>query len=189
MYQVDMVKIDAAQQKESRVPMLPGAIPGAETSLLTLDAGKAYTREPETDKAFIYLTIDGKFRFHAGRVNIAVEGRYVFIPGPDQQAEFQAATRTRLLEICWEIPPDSRGEWKSGACGAFPYVQEYITSTQYRDKNKSDKTISREWCVSALSPASAWDRSNPTDTTRLLSIRTRCWINSSSVSPRTTSMC
>ena len=144
MYQVDMVKIDAARQQEFRLPMLPGAIPGAETSLLTLDAGKAYTREPEADKAFIYLTIDGKFRFHAGRVNIAVEGRYVFIPGPDQPAEFQAVTRTRLLEICWEIPPDSRNEWKSGACGAFPYVQEYITSTQYRDKNKSDKTISRE---------------------------------------------
>ena len=29
MYQVDMVKINAAQQKESRVPMLSGAIPGA----------------------------------------------------------------------------------------------------------------------------------------------------------------
>ena len=152
MYQVDMVKIDAARQQEFRLPMLPGAIPGAETSLLTLDAGKAYTREPEADKAFIYLTIDGKFRFHAGRVNIAVEGRYVFIPGPDQQAEFQAATRTRLLEICWEIPPDSHGEWKSGACGAFPYVQEYITSTQYRDKNKSDKTISREMVRQRIVP-------------------------------------
>ena len=81
-----------------------------------------------------------------------MEGRYVFIPGPDQQAEFQAATRTRLLEICWEIPPDSRGEWKSGACGAFPYVQEYITSTQYRDKNKSDKTISREMVRQRIVP-------------------------------------
>ena len=59
MYQVDMVKINAAQQKESRVPMLPGAIPGAEVSLLTLEAGNVYAKEPEADKAFIYLTIDG----------------------------------------------------------------------------------------------------------------------------------
>lgn len=152
MYQIDMVKIDAAQQRESRVPMLPGAIPGAEVCLLTLEAGEAYAREAEPDKAFIYLTIDGEFRFHAGRINIAVAGRYVFIPGPEQRAEFQAQTCTRMLEIGWEIPPDNREEWKSGACGAFPCVQEYITSIQYRDKNKSDKTISREMVRQRIVP-------------------------------------
>ena len=41
MYQVDMVKIDAARQQEFRLPMLPGAIPGAEVCLLTLEAGEA----------------------------------------------------------------------------------------------------------------------------------------------------
>ena len=30
MYDVEMIKIDAELQKESCVPMLPGAIPGAE---------------------------------------------------------------------------------------------------------------------------------------------------------------
>ncbi len=151
MYDIEMIKIDPALQQEACVPMLPGAIPGATLNLRTLNAGETLCFEPQKDKAFIFLTIDGDYSFSAGTVQQNVSGRYVFIPSFDQTAEFKAQTKTRILEILWDIPENGREEWKNPQ-REFPYIQEYITSTQYRDKNKSDKTISREMVRQRIVP-------------------------------------
>lgn len=152
MYDVKMIKIDAELQKEAKISMLSGAIPGAEVNLHTLRAGKKYASEPVKGKAFIYLSIDGDFTFSAGEENRTVSGRYVFIPGAFQKAEFTAATRTRILEILWTIPADDLDNWEQPAEQKFPYIQQYITSAQYRDRNKSDKTISREMVRQRIVP-------------------------------------
>lgn len=151
MYDIEMIEINDALQNESCVPMLPGAIPGAVVNLRTLAPGETLSVEPQTDKAFIFLTVDGEFSFSAGGSALSVSGRYVFIPSYSQSAEFKAGTRTRILEILWDIPEDGREEWKNPQ-REFPYVQEYVTSTQYRDKNKSDKTISREMVRQRIVP-------------------------------------
>ena len=143
MYEIEMIAIDAVGEREARKPLLPGAIPGATVSLHTLAPGEELTREPAGERAFIFLSIDGKFTFAAGGENRAVSGRYVFIPSGSQRAQFRAESPTRLLEIVWEIPPNSREEWRDTRF-PFPYVQEYFSAAQYRDRNKSDKTISRE---------------------------------------------
>lgn len=143
MYNIEMIQMDPVLQKEACVPMLPGAIPGATVLLRTLAAGETLSVEPEEDRAFIFLSIDGKFHFSAGGKECDVSGRCVFIPSASQTAVFRAETKTRLLEILWEIPADGREEWKHPV-REFPYIQDYLSSVQYRDKNKSDKTISRE---------------------------------------------
>ena len=152
MYDVEMIKIDAELQKEPCVPMLPEAIPGAEVFLRTLEAGEHLAVEPVSGKAFIFLSIDGDFTFAAGGVTQTVSGRYVFIPGATQHAEFSAASKTRLLEIIWTVPKDDLDKWEDPPEQKFPYIQEYITSAQYRDRNKSDKTISREMVRQRIVP-------------------------------------
>ena len=152
MYDVEMIKIDSELQKDPCVSMLPGAIPGAEVNLRTLAAGETYASDPVPGKAFIYLSIDGDFTFSAGDVRQAVSGRYVFIPGAAQRAEFTASGRTRLLEIIWTVLKDELDKWEHPADQKFPYIQEYITSAQYRDRNKSDKTISREMVRQRIVP-------------------------------------
>lgn len=142
-YDIEMVKLDAAIQQNSNEPLLPDAIPGATVNLHSLKAGDSLTVKPEADKAFIFLAIDGEFDFAAGEVKGKFSGRRVFIPSFEQTAEFQATVQTRILVIRWEVPEDGREEWKHPQ-REFPYIQEYITSVQYRDKNKSEKTISRE---------------------------------------------
>jgi len=145
MYDVEMIKLADANAGAKEIPMLPDSIPGAKTTLWIMDAGEEKKFEPIEDKARIFMTIDGEFSFKAGQVSISVNGRYVFIPGFDQTAEFKATAVTRILEIIWDIPEFDNGRelWKNPA-RPFPYIQEYITSLQYRDRNKSDKTISRE---------------------------------------------
>ena len=143
MYDVERIQIDSELQRQPIVPMLPGSIPGAILHLRTLQPGEKITVEPQADKAYIFLVIDGDYTFSAREVTKTASGRWVFIPAWNQTATFQATTKTRLLQIQWDIPENGREEWKNPQRD-FPYIQEYITSLQYRDKNKSDKTISRE---------------------------------------------
>lgn len=150
-YDVKMVTLDPSVQSEKCTGMLPNSIPGAALLLHCLDAGESKKIETVEDKAFIILTIDGKYSFSANDEKISVEGRYIFIPGFDQVAEFKAESKTRFLVIQWDIPEDGKNEWKNSE-HQFPYIQEYITSTQYRDANKSDKTISREMVRQRIVP-------------------------------------
>ena len=151
MYDVEMIKIDAALQKDSRVLMLPESIPGATVYLHTLASGEKISFAPEKDKAQIFLSIDGRFSFAAGEKKLDVEGRWVFIPSASQSADFAVSEKTRILQIIWEIPADDRAAWANPE-QQFPYIQEYITSLQYRDRNKSDKTISREMVRQRIVP-------------------------------------
>ena len=65
-HNVEMIRIEAEQQKAACVAMLPGAIPGADVKLRTLQSGDKYVADPVPCKAFIYLSIDGVFTFSAG---------------------------------------------------------------------------------------------------------------------------
>lgn len=143
-HNVEMIRIEAEQQKAACVAMLPGAIPGADVKLRTLQSGDKYVADPVPCKAFIYLSIDGVFTFSAGTEKRNVSGRCVFIPGAGQRAEFSASVKTRLLEIVWTISKDDLTDWEQPKEQIFPFIQEYLTAPQYRDRNKSDKTVSRK---------------------------------------------
>ena len=144
MREVEMIRIDAERQKSAYVAMLPGAIPGADVRLRTLQVGEKYAADPVSGKAFIYLSIDGEFVFSAGTETRNVSGRCVFIPGASQRAEFAASRKTRLLEIVWTINKDELKDWENPAEQSFPFIQEYLSAPQYRDRNKSEKTVSRK---------------------------------------------
>lgn len=143
MYDVKKMVLAPALQLEKCIPMLPGEIPGVEARLHVLKNGDSFRVEPEKDKAFIFLSIDGCFDFRSGGKDKRASGRWIFIPRFDADVFFQALPEARILEIEWRIPENGREEWRNPQ-REFPYMQKYITSVQYRDKNKSDKTISRE---------------------------------------------
>lgn len=143
MYDIEMVKIDENERKCSGEPLLPGAIPGVSATLRLPAAGEKFTVPPRENRAFIFFLLDGNLRFSAGGTEGEFSGRHVFIPSARQSAEFLAGTPARILQIEWEIPESEREQWNRPQ-REFPYIQEYSTSVQYRDPNKSDKTISRE---------------------------------------------
>ncbi len=142
MYDVRMMKLES-ENTEPCISMLPGEIPGAEAVLHSIPAGNALVSAPEEGTARIFLSVDGAFRFRCGGVEREVAERTVFIPGAAQPAEFAALLPARILEIRWRVPGEGRDEWRSPA-REFPYVQPYASAVQYRDPNKSEKTISRE---------------------------------------------
>lgn len=150
MDNIEMIKLEDAG-KAARVPMLPGSIPGAEVTLVTADAGGELALAPIPGKARILLTIDGAGVFAAGGARQAFSGRWIFIPSFEQHAALACAEKTRILEIVWQIPDGSIGEWEHPG-QQFPYIQEYWSCPQYRDKNKSDKTISREMVRQRIVP-------------------------------------
>ncbi|MPM48343.1 hypothetical protein SDC9_95067 [bioreactor metagenome] len=149
MQTIEMVTLDSVTRSDE--PLLHGAIPGTTVTLRNMVEGDCFAVEPQADKAFIFLSIDGEFGFAAGEVKNTFAGRHVFIPSSRQAAKFRARKPTRMLCIGWEIPEDGRAEWNNPE-REFPYIQEYITSVQYRDKNKSDKTISREMVRQRIVP-------------------------------------
>ena len=140
---VKTVVLDDSNAGSGVVPMLPGEIPGAEVFLHDFKSGesRSFAATPET--ALIFMTVSGDFQFRSGAVGQPGNGRWVFIPGCGETAEFTAGSQLRMLEIRWRIPEDGREQWRSPE-REFPYVCEYLRAVQYRDANKSDKTINRE---------------------------------------------
>jgi hypothetical protein len=74
--------------------------------------------------------------------NYDLDGRVTFAPGPEEDIELTAKTNAKILNIQYLKRDDDKEmlkEWKP----EFPYILPYEKSLQYKDANKSDKTISR----------------------------------------------
>lgn len=147
---VDIAVIDHENQEPS-TPLLPEAIPGASLCLRNLKPGESKVFTATQTESVILMSINGDFEFQSGEKKVNASGRYVFIPGCDQSATITATTPSSVLEILWRIPETDLDAW-AHSDREFPYVQDYASAVQYRDKNKSDKTISRELVRQRLVP-------------------------------------
>ena len=88
------------------------------------------------------VLIAGKVTFHTDGKDYVWDERVTFVPALDKDFSITAETNAQLLEIRWEMIESDYAlieEYKT----VFPYQMSYAQSIQYRDRNKSDKTISR----------------------------------------------
>jgi len=127
-------------QNKSEV-VLPGCIPGATLYHHSIIAGSQLEFLPENCHHILIL-ISGDAEFLTDGNSYIFHERVSFVPSPKLAATVKAITNVQILEVHWD--------WKEGDDDLaaeyhtqFPHIQIYRNAKQYRDRNKSEKTISR----------------------------------------------
>ncbi len=139
--EVPRIVVDEKNPKTQSLPMLTECIPGAVPFHHTITAGDAITLKPG-DCYRIFVLIDGEIEFVTGGKEYAFSERAAFVPDPALDVVLKSGSGAQVLEICWAVKDGDDALLREYGT-QFPYRQIYATSKQYRDKNKSDKTISR----------------------------------------------
>ncbi len=143
MEQVQIFSLEADQSVTASRVLCEGMIQGATPINHTVKAGDTLVLEP-CGAYHILVLVAGRVIFRTAGKDYTWEERVTFVPALDQRCEIIAETGAQLLEIRWiMIESDYKliEEYKDNT--QWPYQQPYRTSIQYRDRNKSDKTISR----------------------------------------------
>jgi hypothetical protein len=133
------VNVESVESKSEII--LPGLIPGATPYHHTVAAGTSLVLEPFNGHHILIL-IGGDVEFVTDGNSYIFHERVSFVPNPKLSVEIKAITVCHLLEIRWdwkEGDDELAAEYKT----QFPHIQIYRNAKQYRDRNKSDKTISR----------------------------------------------
>jgi hypothetical protein len=144
-YDIQKVTLDVNVRENRSLAILPGCIPGAtpfhhtilKGSTLTLEAGECH---------HILTMIAGDAAFATDGNEYVFHERVVFVPDPKKPAEMTALTDVHVLEVRWAKRPGEDDALAAEYHTQFPLIQVYRNSKQYRDRNKSDKTISRS-CI------------------------------------------
>lgn len=140
--EVPLVPVDLSFKENKSVSMLENCIPGATPFSHTILKGSTLTLEPGSFH-HILQTVVGEAKFETDGNEYIFHERVCFIPHPDKDVKITALTDLSILEIRWakRLPEDDNlmAEYKT----QYPVIQIYRNSKQYRDKNKSEKTISR----------------------------------------------
>jgi len=139
--EVPRVVVDVKNKMTRSLAMLTDCIPGATPYHHTITAGEKITLKPAGCYR-IFVLIAGEVTFVTCGEKYAYAERVAFVPDPKKDVTLESGKGAQVLEICWaEQQGDDAllAEYKT----VFPYRQVYSSSKQYRDRNKSDKTISR----------------------------------------------
>ncbi len=139
--EVPRIVVDVNKQGTQTVSLLTGCIPGATPYHHTIAARESITLAPNNCYR-IFVLIAGEATFVTDGKAYRYDERVAFVPDPELDVALKSDTGAQILEICWEAKEGDKAlleEYKT----VFPYQQIYSTSKQYRDRNKSDKTISR----------------------------------------------
>ena len=134
--------MDTNGQKTCSAPLNPGDISGAVPYQHSIKAGASLTLAGNGSVYHILTLIGGQARFLSSGRDDRITERATYVPSPDQALTIQAETDVVLLEIQWQTAPGDQDELVAFET-VFPVVQLYRLAKQYRDRNKSDKTISR----------------------------------------------
>lgn len=141
MEDVKIYSLEAESAGNASRPLCQGAIRGATPIHHTLAAGSSLSLPP-CGAYHIMVLIVGRVVFHTDGGAYPWAERVTFVPALDKDFTIEAESDAQLLEIRWEMLENDYAlieEYKT----VFPYQMSYALSTQYRDRNKSDKTISR----------------------------------------------
>jgi hypothetical protein len=90
----------------------------------------------------ILILISGDVEFSTDGNSYIFHERVSFVPNPKLSVDIKALTDCHLIEVRWEWQEgddELAAEYKT----QFPHIQIYRNAKQYRDRNKSEKTISR----------------------------------------------
>lgn len=144
-YDIQKVALDFTATELRTRKVLGDCVPGATPYHHAIPKGAALDLGPE-DCHHVLIVLKGDVRFATDGNEYVFHERVVFIPSPDLSVRIEALTDVQILEIRWfkRAGEDDRlrAEYKT----QYPLIQVYRNSKQYRDRNKSDKTISRS-CV------------------------------------------
>lgn len=141
---VPKVIIDPVVKENRTDILLPNCIPGATPYHHSILAGSVLKLE-HGDFYHILILVSGDARFVTDANEYIFHERVSFIPDPKLSVKINALTDVQILEIRWAF---REGDDKLAAeyMTQFPLIQIYRNAKQYRDRNKSEKTISRS-CV------------------------------------------
>lgn len=144
-YDIQKVALDVNVHANRSVEILPDCIPGARPIHHSVVKGSVLRLEPG-ECHHILNTIVGEAMFSTDGNEYTFHERVTFIPDPRKAVEITALTDLQILEIEWSKREKEDDELAAEYKTQFPLIQIYRNSKQYRDRNKSDKTISRS-CV------------------------------------------
>ena len=143
MEEVKIYSLEADQTVTESKVLCAGAIEGATPINHTIKQGDTLNLPP-CGAYHIMVLIAGTAVFHTAGKDYEWSERVTFVPALDADCAVYAQTDAQLLEVRWEmIESDYKLIEEYKANTEWPYQQPYRTSIQYRDRNKSDKTISR----------------------------------------------
>lgn len=141
MKEVPKMTVDFNVKKNRSVTLLPGCIPGATPYHHAVMAGSILSLEPGPFHHILIL-ISGDVEFSTDGNSYIFHERVSFVPNPKLSVDIKALTDCHLIEVRWEWEEgddELAAEYKT----QFPHIQIYRNAKQYRDRNKSEKTISR----------------------------------------------
>lgn len=141
MEEVKIFSLEADPAVTQTRSLCDGMIVGAHPFNHTIKAGDTLTLSP-CGAYHILVLVQGSVVFHTMGKQFPWAERVTFVPALDAECVVEAKTDAQLLEIRWDMIESDYAlidEYKT----EFPYQLSYENSIQYRDRNKSDKTISR----------------------------------------------
>ena len=144
-YDIQKVSLDFSARENASRCILDGCIPGAVPWHHTVLGGSTLELGPE-DCHHVLILLKGEAKFSTDGNEYIFHERVVFIPGPDKSVAVEALTDIQILEIRWFKREGEDDRLAAEYHTQFPVIQIYRNSKQYRDRNKSEKTISRS-CI------------------------------------------
>lgn len=142
MQPITYYPLDLTPAKTGSQVIHTGDIAGATPIHHAVMAGDTLTLPGNSGVYHILVLFTGSARFLTGDFAEIFSERISFVPAPDQDLAITALTDTHLLEISWVIGAGDAAELAEYQT-RFPVIDRYKDAKQYRDRNKSDKTISR----------------------------------------------
>ncbi len=144
-YSIQKAKIDTSVHENRSLELLGNCIPGATPVHHTIIAGSTLTLEPG-EWHRILTTVAGDAEFATDGNEYTFHERVTFIPSPSRSVAIRALSDLQILEIRWAKRKDEDDRLAAEYMTQFPVIQVYRNAKQYRDRNKSEKTISRS-CI------------------------------------------
>ena len=139
---VVMDVVDVSRKGNQSVLLCAEEIGGVKVYYHMVQNSSSIVFAPNPGYFHILVLVKGKALFiNEGKV-YSYDERVTFVPALDKSLKVSADTDVQILEIQMEMI-DSDIQELANYNTAFPFIQTYAESKQYRDRNKSEKTISR----------------------------------------------
>ena len=145
MQEIQKVKFDFEARENASRKVLAGCIPGAEPYHHTVLAGSSLVLEPFNGH-HVLIVLKGDVKFSTDGNEYIFHERVVFVPSSLLPVAIEAISDLQILEVRWSKREGEDDKLAAEYHTQFPLIQTYRNSKQYRDRNKSDKTISRS-CI------------------------------------------
>jgi len=141
-YDIQLVKVDTEVKENRSIKILPDCIPGATPWHHSILKGSTLEM-PASNEHHIMILIGGDAQFETDGNEYIFHERVAFIPHPNKDMLVKALSDVQILEIRWEKRDKEDDNLMAQYEVQYPVISVYRNSRQYRDKNKSEKTISR----------------------------------------------